>query len=167
MNIICSLTDTSSNSGVLHFVHCVLHMCIVYYTCALSCNTFHEDHVQAREGYQDAATGAPDLEVELVLSTHVDPSKARTTTGEAQIFSCYCGDHFITLGSYAKHAASHASGEWKPEPDEDFDEREEIYLNVKCSGIGAPVDLERRRVKQDSVSSSATFFTAQTHQGSL
>ena len=142
----------------------------MYYTCALSCNTFHEDHVQAREGYQDAATGAPDLEVELVLSTHVDPSKARTTTGEAQIFSCYCGDHFITLGSYAKHAASHASGEWKPEPDEDFDEREEIYLKtpMKCSGgAGAPVDLERRRVKHDSVSSSASFFTAQTHQGSL
>ena len=142
-------------------------LCVVYYTYALSYNTFHEDHVQAREGYQDAATGAPDLEVELVLSTHVDPSKARTTTGEAQIFSCYCGDHFITLGSYAKHAASHASGEWKPEPDEDFDEREEIYLNVKCSGIDAPVDLKRRRVKQDSVSSSTSFFTAQTHQGSL
>ena len=148
----------------------------MYYTlCITLYYTFQEDHVQIREGYQDAATGAPDLEVELVQDLspvrHLNhpiqgsTSKARTTTGEVQVFSCYCGDHFIILDSYAKHAASHASGEWKPEPDEDYDQREDIFL--KCSGSSAPVDLERRRVKQDSVSSSATFFTAQTHQGSV
>ena len=150
-------------------------------------NIKEENYVQSRKGDQNAA----DLEkVELVqdlsltppnplhlghqiqrsTNAHVNSSKARTAMGEAQIFCCYCGDNFITLGSYAKHAASHASGEWKPEPDEDFDEREEIYLKtpMKCSGgAGAPVDLERRRVKQDSVSSSASFFTAQTHQASL
>ena len=54
-----------------------------------------------REWYQDAATGAPDLEVELVQDVspvrHLNhpiqdsTSKTRTTTGEVQVFSCYCG----------------------------------------------------------------------------
>ena len=77
---------------------------------------FQEGYVQSREG--DVVTDAPDLkEVEVVQ----DPNQERTTMGEVQIFSCYCGDHFITSASYAKHAASHASGEWEPETDESGD----------------------------------------------
>ena len=149
--------------------------------------TFQENYVQFREGGQDGVTGAPGFEeVDLVQDlsptparplqlghqtrrstyAHVEPCKARKTTDEGQIFSCYCGDNFITPGSFAKHAALHSNGQWKPEQDEDYDEGEEIYL--KCSGNGsAAVETHGAEVEVMSVSSSTSFFTAQTHQGSL
>ena len=30
-----------------------------------------------------------------------------------EMFSCWCGEHFLTMSSYAKHVNLHARGEYK------------------------------------------------------
>ena len=91
-----------------------------------------------------------------------------------KIFSCYCGDHFITPRAYAKHATLHASGEFKPDA-EDEGEGVEVYME---SGVERQVKkdiidvIEKKPLKEEqthlakveakSVSSQGTFFTAQT-----
>ena len=119
-------------------------------------------------------------------------SMTEVERGGGQIFSCYCGENFITSTSFAKHLALHASGEWEPEPDEEEGEGGDAYLKLKCRASSASVDLERQTerdaravkpamkvleqihpvdVETRSISSSrtsnATFWTARTHQGSL
>ena len=90
-----------------------------------------------------------------------------------KIFSCYCGDHFITPGAYAKHATLHASGEFKPDADDEGDVVE-VYLesgverqvkkdiNYKKQELKEEQTHSPSKVKAMSVSSQGTFFTAQT-----
>ena len=119
-------------------------------------------------------------------------SMTEAERGGEQIFSCYCGENFITSTSFAKHQALHANGLWEPEPDEEEGERGDAYLKLKCRASSASMDLERQmerdaravnpamnvlrqvhpvKVETRSIASSrtsnATFWTAQTHQGSL
>ena len=89
-----------------------------------------------------------------------------------KIFSCYCGDHFITPGAYAKHATLHASGDLKPDADDEGDVVE-VYLE---SGVERQakkyINFKKQPLKEEqtylakaeamSVSSQGTFFTAQT-----
>ena len=90
-----------------------------------------------------------------------------------KIFSCYCGDHFITPGAYAKHVTLHASGEFKPDADDEGDVVE-VYLesgverqvkkdiNYKKQELKEEQTHSPSKVKAMSVSSQGTFFTAQT-----
>ena len=43
-----------------------------------------------------------------------------------KIFSCWCGDNFMTMSSYAKHVNLHARGEYKPDGSEEEKQEEEI-----------------------------------------
>ena len=42
-----------------------------------------------------------------------------------KIFSCWCGDNFMTMSSYAKHVNLHARGEYQPDRSEEEKQDEE------------------------------------------
>ena len=103
----------------------------------------------------------------------------RPASPTVEIFDCYCGDHFFNSASYAKHYVLHASGEFRPREGEGGSDGE-IYLR---SGAGGNVDDAKINISVDrkakkslgthgkalsvSSSSSGTFFTAPTNNGTL
>ena len=59
-----------------------------------------------------------------------------------EMFSCWCGEHFLTMSSYAKHVNLHASGEYKPERSGEEKQEEET------SAVLVSNEKERRPGKE-------------------
>ena len=124
---------------------------------------------------KDAEADSQNTGGSLIVDS-VYPGSAKPTV---EIFYCYCGDNFFNSASYAKHYVLHASGEFKPREGEGGSDGE-IYLR---SGAGGNVDDAKINISVDrkakkslgthgkalsvSSSSSGTFFTAPTNNGTL
>ena len=112
-------------------------------------------------------------------------------TRSVKIFSCWCGDNFTTMSSYAKHVNLHARGEYKPGRSEDEKQDEETssvlvsneterrpgkeptFVQKKESvrgAVGMDQELEAAVKRMDLVSktstTSDTFMTAKSCQES-
>ena len=108
-----------------------------------------------------------------------------------EMFSCWCGEHFLTMSSYAKHVNLHARGEYKPDRIGEEKQEEETssvlvsnekerrpgkeptFVQKKESvrgAVGMDQELEAAVKRMDLVSktstTSDTFMTAKSCQES-
>ena len=149
---------------------------------------------QARDNWSSSNT-----KIEAIRSSqpvHVEDAVSKSLKGDdetrlVKIYSCWCGDNFTTMSSYAKHVNLHARGEYKPGRSEEEKQEEETsavlvsnekerrpgkgptFVQKKESvrgAVGMDQELEAAVKRMDLVSktstTSDTFMTAKSCQES-
>ena len=86
-------------------------------------------NTQARNNWSSSST-----KLEVIGSSqpvHAKDAVYKSLEGDdepraVKVYSCWCGDNFTTMSSYAKHVNLHARGEYKPDGSEEEKQEEEI-----------------------------------------